>query len=94
MEYYVETGEVLGKGTEELEGYSLRDKGHFGPGELPHFDREFFEIPHGRQEDWLFKQFKDKLASNGSVPTEELSEFAEQVSAALDKTKPVQGADE
>jgi ferredoxin len=86
MEHYVETGEVLGKGTEELEGYTMRGKGHFGPGELPHFEREFFEFPQGRQEDWLFEQFKEKLANSGSVPAEELSEFAEGVTAALDRS--------
>ena len=94
MEHYIETGEVMGKGTEALEGYSLRDKGHFGPGELPHFDREFFEIPHGRQEDWLFEQFKEKLATEKGLTDEELSEFGAQVGAALDKTAPVQSADE
>ena len=94
MERYIETGEVIGKGTEDLEGYSLRDKGHFGPGELPHFDREFFEIPHGRQEDWLFEQFKQRLASDGALTAEELSEFGAQVGAALDKNAPVQAADE
>jgi len=35
MEHYGETGEVLGKGTHNLEGYELRDKGYFGPGDLP-----------------------------------------------------------
>jgi hypothetical protein len=35
MEHYVETGEVLGKGTDSLEGYTLQDKGYFGPGHLP-----------------------------------------------------------
>ena len=35
MEHYIETGEVLGKGTENLEGYTLPDKGHFRPGKLP-----------------------------------------------------------
>ena len=43
MEYYVETGKILGKGTENLEGYTLDDKGHFGSGELPgrlHFREE------------------------------------------------------
>ena len=35
MEHYVATGEVLGKGSDNLEGYTLRDKGYFGPGELP-----------------------------------------------------------
>ena len=53
MEHYNQTGEVLGKGTDELEGYTLtvgkgtrelegyalKDKGHFGPGELPLFKK-------------------------------------------------------
>ena len=38
MDHYKKTGEVLGKGTEELEGYTLKDKGHFGPGKLPAFE--------------------------------------------------------
>ena len=37
MDHYKKTGEVLGKGTDELEGYTLADKGHFGPGEQPVF---------------------------------------------------------
>ena len=61
MKYYVETGEVLGKGTDNLEGYTLEDKGYHGPGELPHFDREFFKMPRGRSEDWLLIEFRDKL---------------------------------
>ena len=85
MEHYVETGKVLGKGTEELEGYDLRDKGHFGPGELPHFSRDFFEFPHGRKEDWLFQQFKDRLARDGVPPAEQLSEFAVSVEKVLEQ---------
>ncbi len=38
MDHYKQTGEVLGKGTDELEGYTLEDKGHFGPGEQPVFE--------------------------------------------------------
>jgi ferredoxin len=45
MEHYVATGEVLGKGTHLLEGYTFLERGYFGPGELPQFDRQFFEIP-------------------------------------------------
>lgn len=85
MEHYVETGEVLGKGTDNLERYSIEGKGDFGTGELPQFDREFFEIPHGREEEWLFEKFKEKLASEG-VPSEaELVEFASDVKKVLDK---------
>ena len=93
MEHYVETGEVLGKGTENLEGYTLEDKGHFSPGELPKFDTEFFEIPHGRQEDWLFEKFKDKLASEGVPPEGELVGFAQGVKKALDKGTPTVGSE-
>ena len=85
MAHYVETGEVLGKGTENLEGYTLRDKGHFGPGELPQFDRAFFDMPHGREEDWLFKQFKDRLDKKGVPPEEELVGFATEVKKVLVK---------
>ncbi len=85
MEHYVETGEVLGKGTENLEGYSIAGKGRFGPGELPHFSREFFEFPRGREEDWLYRKFKEKLSS-AEVPTaSELGEFANDVKSVLDK---------
>ncbi len=85
MEHYVETGEVLGKGTPNLEGYSLQDKGYFGPGELPKFDREVFDFPHGTVEDWLFEQFKEKLKANGMPSKAELSDFAEEVKVALDE---------
>jgi ferredoxin len=61
MEHYVETGEILGKGTENLEGYTLSDKGHYGPGELPVFDAKFFDMPQGRSEDWLLIDFRNKL---------------------------------
>ena len=85
MEHYVETGEVLGKGSENLEGYSLKGKGYFGVGELPQFDREFFEIPHGREEDWLFEKFKERLKSSGVPSDTELAEFASDVMDVLEK---------
>ena len=85
MEHYVETGEVLGKGTENLEGYSIAGKGRFGPGELPHFSREFFEFPRGREEDWLYRKFKEKLSSTGVPSASELGEFANDVKSVLDK---------
>lgn len=84
MEHYVETGEVLGKGSENLEGYSLKGKGYFASGELPQFDREFFEIPHGREEDWLFEKFKERLKANGVPNDTELAEFANDVMEVLE----------
>jgi len=85
MEHYVETGEVLGKGTDNLEGYDIRDKGYFGPGELPQFDREFFDFPHGKREDWLFTQFKERLSKEGVPDESELVEFAGNVKKVLDE---------
>jgi ferredoxin len=79
MEHYVATGEVLGKGTHLLEGYTFLERGYYGPGELPQFNRSFFEIPHGRNEDWLFEQFKEKLAKGGMPSQEELQSFAQEV---------------
>ena len=87
MSHYVETGEVLGKGTDELEGYTLHDKGYFGPGELPHFDRSFFEFPHGRRENWLFEEFKKRLAKEETPSTEDLQDFAVGVKQAMVKSR-------
>lgn len=83
MEHYVATGEVLGKGTHLLEGYTFLERGYYGPGELPQFGRSFFEIPHGRNEDWLFEQFKEKLAKEGVPSQEELVSFAQEVKELL-----------
>ncbi len=63
MDHYVSTGQVLGKGTHMLEGYSIRDVGYFGPGELPKFDNDFFHIPHGKSEDLLFEDLKERIKS-------------------------------
>jgi ferredoxin len=79
MEHYVATGEVLGKGTHLLEGYTFLERGYYGPGELPQFGRSFFEIPHGRNEDWLFEQFKEKLSKEGVPSQEDLLSFAQEV---------------
>lgn len=41
LDHYRETGgEILGKGTDRLEGYDMFEKGHYGPGELPRFDAQ------------------------------------------------------
>ena len=88
MEHYAETGQVLGKGTHDLEGYSLEDKGYFGPGELPAFDRDFFTMPHGDTEGWAFDNFKEKAVSAGGVISDDLlEEFRVQVSKGLSQSK-------
>jgi ferredoxin len=89
MEHYVETGQVLGKGTDSLEGYTLHDKGYFGPGQLPSFDREFFNMPRGRSEDWILVEFRDKLMEvNGreDIDKDEMwDDFRERVESSISK---------
>jgi NAD-dependent dihydropyrimidine dehydrogenase PreA subunit len=86
MEHYVATGEVLGKGTDNLEGYTLHDKGYFGPGQLPQFNAAFFNMPHGKAEDWLMIEFREKLAAfkaTGQEGEDQLwDEFRGKVDAA------------
>ena len=60
-----------GQGTHLLEGYTLRDLGYFGPGELPSFNTEFFHgMPHGRSEDMAFEDLKEKILA-GDVTDDE-----------------------
>ena len=68
MEHYVETGKVLGKGTDNLEAYELPGKGYFKAGKLPHFDAAFFDMPTGRSEDHLLSEFKEKLREDAEDP--------------------------
>ena len=92
MQHYIDTdGEILGKGTDNLEGYTLRDKGYFGPGKLPKFDRPFFDIPHGTKEDYLFEKFKEKLDNSGETTTEEIMDFAVDLKKILAEGKTTRG---
>ena len=86
MDHYAETGQVLGKGTHDLEGYSLDGKGYFGPGELPAFDRDFFQMPHGDDFEWAFDNFRDKAKAAGGVVTDELlTEFKAEMNKSLSR---------
>ena len=67
MEHYGATGQVLGKGTQNLEGYEMHGMGYFGPGELPTFDSEFFHIPEGYGDQHALQELKAKIES-GDVP--------------------------
>ena len=40
LDHYNETGKIMGKGTDELEAYTLPNKGHFPSGEMPAFSTE------------------------------------------------------
>ncbi|MGE3536855.1 MAG: hypothetical protein AB7N91_05365 [Candidatus Tectimicrobiota bacterium] len=73
MEHYLETGEILGKGTHALEGYTLHPEssgkyaqGYFGPGELPVFNAEFFDIPRGTREQAALDSYLKVLTNEES----------------------------
>jgi Pyruvate/2-oxoacid:ferredoxin oxidoreductase delta subunit len=85
MEHYAATGQVLGKGTHDLEGYTLEGKGYFGPGEMPVFEPNFFNVmPHGNADEWAFEQFKEKAqAAGGEITDALLAEFKVQMNRAL-----------
>ena len=85
MQHYAETGQVLGKGTHDLEGFTLEGKGYFGPGEMPVFDREFFtSMPKGDNSQWAFETFKQKaVAAAGVVSDESLAEFKQDMIEAI-----------
>ena len=87
LEHYAATGQVLGKGTHELEGYTLEDRGYFGPGEMPVFEREFFSaMPRGTREEWAFAKFKEKAsAAGGDISDDLLQEFKEEIAEAIRK---------
>lgn len=93
MEHYVATGQVLGKGTHELEGYTLEDRGYFGPGELPAFDAEFFHMPMGTIEEHTLEQFSRKLKETDGIDSPEgealFEEFKTTLVAALGLTPEV-----
>ena len=64
MEHYVETGDVLGKGSDDLESYSLGDKGYFPTGKLPSFNKEFFDMPEGREDSAALSDLEKGLNDN------------------------------
>ena len=86
LEHYVETGEILGKGTENLEGYNLRGKGYYGAGELPTFSPEMFDIPNRRPEQLVFDQLKEKVEDGQTPSPEEMVEFVDNLKEALHKS--------
>ncbi len=89
MEHYAATGQVLGKGTHDLEGYELEGKGYFGPGELPVFEREFFSsMPHGDTEQFAFDSFRDQAMDNGGeITSDMIEELRSQVARGLQQSR-------
>ena len=86
MDHYADTGQVLGKGTHDLEGYELEGKGYFGPGELPVFERDFFSsMPHGGFDEHAFEEFKEQArAAGGDITDEMLEELKGKVGRFLE----------
>jgi epoxyqueuosine reductase len=89
MEHFVATGQILGKGSHGLEGYSLPDKGYFGPGELPQFGGDFFDIPNDRVETVLVDDLRAQLENDkslaGSGVEDVLKEFARNILKASEE---------
>ena len=88
MQHYAETGQILGKGTHDLEGYEIEGKGYFGPGELPVFEREFFNsMPNGDTENWAFETLKTKATEAGGVSDEMLQAFKADLEIGLGQSR-------
>ena len=62
----------------------MRGKGHFDSGELPHFDRDMFDIPHGTTDEWLLHKFKTKIQSRSKVTKAEAVQFADDLKDIVD----------
>ena len=91
MEHYLETGEVLGKGSDNLEAFELEGKGYYPSGKVPSFDREFFDMPEGTQEDLVLEELKNELSDSGHlapIQKEEIWErFRQGVEAGVNKKR-------
>ncbi len=88
MKHYIETGNVLGKATENLEGYTLPDKGYFKTGQLPKFEPAFFDMPLGRSEDLVVDDYRERLQdANGDSKMKDAvwMEFREKLDSALEQ---------
>ena len=70
MEHYVETGDVLGKGSDDLEAYSLGNKGYFPAGKLPSFNKGFFEMPEGRENNAALSALEETLANSKDMSSD------------------------
>tara|TARA_B000000460_G_C21156748_1_gene239408 strand:- start:117 stop:437 length:321 start_codon:yes stop_codon:yes gene_type:complete len=71
MDHYLETGEVLGKGSDNLEGYQLPEKGYFPPGKVPSFNRDFFDMPTGKESENALDELKKTLDKGDSLSENE-----------------------
>ncbi len=84
MDHYAKTGQVLGKGTHDLEGYTLEGKGYFGPGEMPVFDRDFFDMPTGTIEEYAIARLKSQAQAAGQITQDMLEELKADLERSQD----------
>ena len=84
MDHYAKTGQVLGKGTHDLEGYTLEGKGYFGPGEMPVFDRDFFDMPTGTIEEYAIARLKSQAQAAGQITQDMLEELKSDLERSQD----------
>ena len=90
MQHYAETGQVLGKGTHDLEGYDLPGKGYFGPGEMPVFEPNFFTaMPDGLRDQYAMERLKENYLAEGNKFTDQMvAEFRKDLVQALSDEDP------
>lgn len=84
MSHYVNTGKVLGKDTDDLEGYTFLDKGYFGVGVLPGLRKSDFNMPHGSREEWAINKFKDRLKSKDNIVDRDIEKFISEIEKAVE----------
>ncbi len=88
MSHYIETGDILGKGSDNLEGYTLPDKGYFRVGQLPKFEAGFFDMPLGRSEDLVMDEYRERIQDADADPDERewaWAEFRRKLDDALER---------
>lgn len=65
--HFLETGQIIGKGTDKLEGYDWLDGRHYGPGEKPRITKGFL-TPDGIVIDGSRTQPPDRVTSQPAEP--------------------------
>ena len=86
MIHYAQTGQVLGKGIRDLEGYTLEYKGYYGPGQMPVFEASFFtEMPRGPVDEAALKVLKQRFVAAGKAFGKDMiEEFKQEVAKQVE----------
>jgi len=74
-----------------LEGFELQGKGYYPSGKLPSFDREFFDMPEGTQQDLALEELNTQLSTSGDLSAMQKEEiwtrFRQRVEAGASKER-------